>query len=314
MLTVVYIFYNFIKQIVKSSICNIPVITLLAFTILLSGCAPFFRLVNYSPSAKVVDVTFTNDIKPNYKFAYSDTTGNEYLRKLQVNYGLDTLTQNANNQFGKVLLVLNWTHQQWKHSGSNEPKKSDALSILEEAKAGKNFRCVEYGIVSAAALNSIGLPARVIGLKTRDVEKIKYGAGHVAAEVYIPELKKWVLLDGQFNAIPMLNDVPLNSVELKQAVLANKPELKIVSIKGVANDSEKARYLSFVSKYLFYFDVNFDNRIGETDSKLKVNDKTKLMLVPLKAKIPTVFQRKYPINYCEYTNSITDFYKEPVLK
>lgn len=290
------------------------VITFFAFTILLSGCAPFLRLINYSPSAKVVDVTFTYDINPNYRFAYSDTTGNEYLRKLRVNYGLDTLTQSANNQFEKVLLILNWTRQQWNHSASNQPEKFDAISILEEAMAGKNFRCVEYGIVGSAALNSIGLPARVIGLKTRDVEKIKYGAGHVAAEVFLPELKKWVFLDGQFNAIPMLKDVPLNSVELKQALLTNKCELKIVSLNGVANDSEKETYLNFVTKHLFYFDVNFDNRIGETDSRLKINDKNKLMLVPLKAKNPAVFQKKYPINYCEYTNSIADFYKTPVLK
>lgn len=288
------------------------VLTIFASAILFSGCASFFSIINYSPSPKVVDVSFSEDINPIYKFAYSDTSGNEYLRKLRVNYGLDTLTQKANSEFEKVLLILNWTRQQWNHSGSNQPEKSDAISILEEAKTGKSFRCVEYGIVSAAALNSIGLPARVIGLKTRDVEKVKYGAGHVAAEVYLPELKKWVFLDGQFNAIPMLNNTPLSAAEFKQVIQNSKDELKIVSLNRTANSKEKTNYLKFAAKYLFYFDVTFDNRIGVKGSRITVNDKTKLMLVPLNVKNPTIFQRKYPINYCEYSTSVKNFYQEPV--
>ena len=288
------------------------VFTFFAFAILLSGCVSFFSMINYSPSPKIVDVSFSDDINPSYRFAYSDTAGNEYLRKLRVNYGLDTLTQKANSEFEKVLLILHWTRQQWNHSGSNQPQKSDAISILEEAKTGKSFRCVEYGIVSAAALNSIGLPARVIGLKTRDVEKVKYGAGHVAAEVYLSELKKWVFLDGQFNAIPMLNNVPLSAVEFKQAVQNNNADLKIVSLNRTANETEKANYLKFAAKYLFYFDATFDNRIGTTGPRLTINDKTKLTLVPLNVKNPTIFQRKYPIDYSEYTNSVKDFYQVPV--
>ena len=172
-----------------------------------NSCSSFFRFINYSPSTRLVNVEFSSDTNTAYKFYYSDTLNNDYLRRLRNNYGLDTLISNSKNQLESVKIVLAWTRRQWNHSGSNTPQKSDAISILEEAKAGKSFRCVEYGIVSAAALNSIGLPARVIGLKSRDVEKVKYGAGHVAAEVYLPELKKWVFLDGQFNAIAMLNKI-----------------------------------------------------------------------------------------------------------
>lgn len=278
-----------------------------------NSCSSFFRFINYSPSTRLVNVEFSSDTNTAYKFYYSDTLNNDYLRRLRNNYGLDTLISNSKNQLESVKIVLAWTRRQWNHSGSNTPQKSDAISILEEAKAGKSFRCVEYGIVSAAALNSIGLPARVIGLKSRDVEKVKYGAGHVAAEVYLPELKKWVFLDGQFNAIAMLNNVPLNAVELKHAIQMNRSAVKIVSLNRIASEKERDNYLNFVSKYLFYFDINFDNRIGTVDPRLKINGKNKLMLVPLNQKNPTIFQRKYPIDYCEYSNSYQDFYRTPEL-
>lgn len=60
---------------------------------------------------------------------------------------------------------MNWVHHQWRHDGGNEPIKNDAISILEEARTGKNFRCVEYGTVVTACLNAVGLNSRVLGLK-----------------------------------------------------------------------------------------------------------------------------------------------------
>jgi len=100
-------------------------------------------------------------------------------------------------------------HNQWQHNGNNEPHKNDVTSILEEVKEGKNFRCVEYGIVVAACLNSIGLKARQLNLKTKDVETTEYGAGHVVTEVFLNDLKKWMFIDGQFDAMPLLDGIPL---------------------------------------------------------------------------------------------------------
>ncbi|MGE0078341.1 MAG: transglutaminase-like domain-containing protein [Bacteroidales bacterium] len=284
---------------------------LLTLVFIFSGCSSFFRLINYIPSARIVDVNYTNDVNNDYRFFFPDTVNNPYLKKLRLDYGLDTLTKNVNTQLDKVKIILDWTNRQWIHSGGNEPTKSDPISILEEARTGKSFRCVEYGVVSAAALNSIGLPARVIGLKTRDVEKVKYGAGHVAAEVFLADFNKWVFIDGQFNAIPVLNNVPLNAVEFKRAIIDNRNDLQIVSLNGVATEKQKDNYLKFAAKYLFYFDVTFDQRVGEDIKYEKVNGKTKLTLVPVNAKNPSVFQKKYPINYTLYTNSIGDFYQKP---
>ncbi|MDB5249134.1 MAG: transglutaminase protein [Segetibacter sp.] len=260
------------------------------------------KAIPYSP------ISFnTTNKKPSYSFWYEPNINNAYLRKLKNDYGLEKLVEGSTTEKEKALKVLNWVHKQWPHNGNNEPKKSDAISILQEAKEGKNFRCVEYGIVTTACLNALGMPARVLGLKTKDVETTEAGAGHVLLEVYMKDYKKWVLLDGQFDIMPVLNHVPLNAVEFRHAIVNHYDDLELQSLSGTT----KRRYVNWVFPYLYYFDVNFDNRQSEKLVRQQVKGKTSLMLVPQGAKEPTVFQKRFLITYCAYTNSLADFYAAP---
>jgi hypothetical protein len=103
-------------------------------------------------------------------FCYEQNKNNEYLNLLRSEYPVDSLARGERTDAGKALKILHWVHNQWQHNGDNEPRKNDALSILEEVRQGKNFRCVEYAIVAAACLNASGLKARRLGLMTKDVE------------------------------------------------------------------------------------------------------------------------------------------------
>ncbi len=252
----------------------------------------------------------TNILNNDLVFKFPDTLNNSYLRQLKNDYNLLKLTENGTNDIDKVLSVLNWTHNQWKHNGSNEPSKNDALTILKEARDGKKFRCVEYGIVSSSALQSLNFKARVIGLKTSDVETKKYGAGHVLAEVWMPQYNKWVLIDGQFNLMPIFENVPLNAVEFQQAISQNK-NFKLIDINGEVSMKRRKSYLSFIFDYLFYIDTKFDNRNIPSNERILYEGKPSLMLVPLGAKKPSIFQIKYPLDNMVYTNSVNDFYKIP---
>jgi hypothetical protein len=241
------------------------------------------------------------------KFWYEPNAQNAYLQRLLANYPLQSLIVDKKTDTDKALAILHWVHQQWKHNGSNEPRKSDAISILEEAKEGKLFRCVEYGIVATACLDAVGLKSRVLGLKTKDVETRESGAGHVLLEVYLADLGKWAMMDGQWDTMPTRKGVPLNAVEFQQAVTT---DYKNVEIKGFSQVS-KRNYISWIYPYLYYFDVKFDNREGLTAGRRQVQGKYSLMLVPTGAKKPTVFQRTNSIGLVAYTNSLKDFYAPP---
>lgn len=247
--------------------------------------------------------------KPTYEFRYEkQPENNAFLKQLRTDYKLDEVVKGAKNDTEKALKMMNWVHNQWKHNGSNQPSKPDALTILQEAKEGKLFRCVEYGIVTSSALNAVGLKSRVLALKTKDVETTESGAGHVVLETYLNDLGKWVILDGQWDAMPMLKGKPLNAVEFQNAIIKDYDKLEIKSLSGTG----KRSYVNWIAPYLYYFDVKFDNREGELKDKLKVNEKASLMLVPAGAKNPTVFQKQWPISNCIYTNSLTDFYAKPL--
>lgn len=270
--------------------------TAYALTVI-KGIKPNFTTLQF-------DVASKNN---NLKIWYEQNNNNDYLNLLRSKYPIDSIIKDTKTDTEKTLKILHWVHNQWQHNGNNEPLKSDAISILEEVKEGKNFRCVEYGIVASACLNAIGLKTRTLGLKTKDVETRQSGAGHVLSEVFLNDLKKWVLIDGQWDAMPVLNGVPLNAVEFQKAIADDFKELVIRTSSSLS----KNRYIDWIYPYLYYFDVSFDNREGiNTDTK-KINGKSKLMLVPVGAAKPTIFQITYKIDNCLYTNSLNDFYAPP---
>lgn len=285
---------------------------LLCISILLSSCSSFFQLLNISPSSKLKEISFSNEA-PNllYEFYYADTLGNEYLRKLRNSYKLEQFVSGQKNELNKILNVLEWTSEQWEHNGSNSPSKQDALTILKEANEGKNFRCVEYGIVATAALNSLNITARTLGLKTRDVEKVRYGAGHVVSEVYSNEFGKWIFIDPQFNILPMLNGIPLNAIELQREIYRKNIDLKLISKNGEVSEDDAKSYIHWLGRYLYYFDTLFDQTYSNSGKLKSIQGMTKLTLVPSGSKAPTIFQRQSKIDYSYYTSSLNDFYRKP---
>jgi hypothetical protein len=111
--------------------------------------------------------------------------------------------------------------------------------------------------------------------------------------------------------MPILDGIPLNAVEFQNAI-AEKQNFKLIDTNGEVNKKRRKKYLSFITDYLYYLNTNFDNRNLPTNELLTYQGKKSLMLVPIGAKNPTIFQSKYPLNYLIYTNSIKDFYKAPI--
>lgn len=280
--------------------------------VVLSSCSFVFQKIHYIPAQNICHIDFdTVSQNVDIVFYYADTTDNAYLAKLRNDYNFLALTDTCTDERSKILTILNWTHKKWSHSGSNQPSKSDPLTIIQEAEQGANFRCVEYGIVASGALNSIGIVSRVLGLKTSDVEKVKYGAGHVVSEVFSKQFDKWIFIDPQFNVMPFLGSLPLNAVEFQHAIVSRNPDLKLIDVNGIVSDERKESYINWIGKYLFYFDVGLDARVGVDLKRLKVLGSSKIMLVPIDQKDPQVFQRKYPMKSFIYSHSVKDFYQKP---
>ncbi|MEM6720066.1 MAG: transglutaminase domain-containing protein [Bacteroidota bacterium] len=252
------------------------------------------------------------------KYNETDTAGldikyqsenSEYLEELKAAYPLAMPTNASDME--KVLYVLNWTHNRWKHSGNNSPKKNDAISILQEAEEGGRFPCFAYAIVLRDQLNALGFKARTIYLKTADAKTRKGSPGHVATEVFLDDLQKWVFLDGQFNVMPSMNGVPLNAIEFQNAISTNFEKFTLESLAKETKTS-KTNYVNFVYDYLFYLDTTFDNRYSPKQRHL-IDGKASLMLVPSGAEnLDHISFWDMDINYCKYTTSAKAFYAKPI--
>ena len=231
-----------------------------------------------------------------------DSPADSGLALLRQRYGLDELVRGASDDLERLRRIVDWVHRQWEHNGSNVPSRSDPLTILEEARAGKQFRCVEYAIVTAACARALGMPSRVLALKRKDVETAKSGAGHVVAEVWLRDRGKWVFADAQFAAIPALAGVPLNAVEFQEAIARHRGPL---SLGPDWSGKQKRFYLRWVAPYLYYFDFRLDQRFFVERSQKRPG---LLMLVPKGASQPHVFQRRFPIRNCTYISNPRIFY------
>lgn len=278
-----------------------------SFYVKMGKAAPAHTIIAAKPYLwdKVVydQTTKRNDLR-----LYYQDPKTPYFDELRRKYPVDQLIKKDHSDMQKVLTILNWTSHQWKHDGNNAPKGNDAISILNEAKAGGRFPCFAYGIVLRDQLIAQGFAARTIYLKTKDAETRKGSPGHVATEVYLNDLKKWVFVDGQFNVMPTLKGKPLNAVEFQQAMSQNYEQVTFTSRGQVS----KRAYTDFVYDYLYYFDIALDSRQIPAAESYKLEGKRSLMLVPVGApnlsKIPFWDMK---VDYCVYTHSLKDFYAEP---
>ncbi len=278
-----------------------------SFYVKMGDAAPAHTIIVAKPFAWD-KVTYGQTAKRNDLQLHYEKSNTAYFDELRKKYPVAQLIKKDRNDMQKVLTILNWTHNQWKHDGGNAPKANDAISILNEAKAGGRFPCFAYAIVLRDQLIAQGYKARVLYLKTKDAETRKGSPGHVATEVYLNDLKKWAFIDGQFNIMPTLNGKPLNAVEFQQA-LSNNYNLVAFTSRGKVS---KREYTDFVYDYLYYLDTALDSRQIPAAESYKLEGKRSLMLVPVGApnlsKIPFWDMK---VDYCVYTHSLKDFYAEP---
>ena len=235
-----------------------------------------------------------------YPFEFSPPSS-PYLTRFREMFGLKSVIAKETSDLGRARALCEWVHFRLEHDGHKTFKSEDPFAILKAAQAGQEVQCVEYGLVLTAAFNAVGIPARPLYLKSSDVQTRNSAAGHALAEAWLPDLGKWVMVDAQSNIIPMLGDKPLNAVELQQALLAKSDDLTVLS----STNERAGSYFRWVDQYLFYFDTVMDNRYDVKSAR------TGLMLVPVGAHKPVVFQRTESIHNIRYTNSVATFYASP---
>jgi len=225
----------------------------------------------YGPTPLLWDRTQPS---PAFQQQFDSAQAQEFL-EMRREFSIDAILEGAKDDYERLRRLTGWVSSQWKHSPNQMASKSDPLTILREARKGGRFICREYAIVLAGVATAYGMPARVLNLLPRDVET--RSEAHSVAEVWLDQLHKWVLADGQYGAIGELDGVPLSGIELQAALASDRP---VVCSVGDAACSE---WKPFILRNAYYFKTADDQRL------FKRGMKSQLVLVPKGAPNPKKF-------------------------
>ncbi len=213
-----------------------------------------------------------------------------------------------NKYSGPELVVrsLEWVSTQWKHDGMNEPPEGvSSYQILMNVVKGHRYRCVEYGKVLADLLQSLGYISRGIGLKTKDVAYGGFGMGHVASEVWIDRIRKWIFLDPQFGIYVKHEGTFLNFYDMYLLKRDGKfDEIEFIPTNGYLKyhsfsaDKVVEDYKAFIQRYFGYIDTSY-----LTDDKTKIS-----LTLPLEANYQFLTFQGMAVYKGVFTEKVDDFY------
>lgn len=118
-------------------------------------------------------------------------------------------------QFDRMLRVKNWVAAQWAHGVPAPYPPWNAMIVLDWIRAGKTGgACGQYSQVLLQSLAALGFSARYV-----EIGSLDNPYAHFVTEVWSNDFEKWVMLDADYNVHFERDGVPLNALELHDALL-----------------------------------------------------------------------------------------------
>lgn len=137
------------------------------------------------------------------------------MRELRERYQLEKIISEKKNEFDQIISLRNWVQKCWKCHGYDQiPEKNSALKILEAAGKGKIFQCWHYATVFVQSAVSLGFKARRLSIGIHPNVSRVGNNGHIIAEIWSSEYKKWLVMDPDMNAHYEIGGVPATALEI----------------------------------------------------------------------------------------------------
>lgn len=146
-----------------------------------------------------------------------DRYDNPKLIELRKRYGLDAVIAPGRDEFDRQILLLDWTHQQFRRFGQPSTGARGALEVLGAIGGGHRFFCAQYVEVLVSAAASLGWVDRPLALRRHQgVAKVGGSTEHSVTEIWSNQYRKWVMLDPTSNLYLEREGTPLNAFEIRQ--------------------------------------------------------------------------------------------------
>ncbi len=168
-------------------------------------------------------VTLTHlDALPNVESEYTkrfkfESCDNPKLKELRDRYKLGDVIATGKDEFEKQVLLMDWTHRQFRKFGAPSTNATSAIAILNAIDQGHTFFCSHYAHVFVSSAASLGWVDRELALRRHQgVAKVGGSTEHSSTEIWSNQHRKWVMLDPTSNMFLEKDGVPLNAWEIRQ--------------------------------------------------------------------------------------------------
>lgn len=146
-----------------------------------------------------------------------DSFENPKLAELRQRGRLAEVVAPGKDEFERQVLLMDWTHWQFKKFGRPSTNCHGALQILQAIDEGHTFYCAHYADVLVSAAASLGWVDRPLALRRHQGANKNGGSTeHSVTEIWSNQYRKWVMLDPTSNMYLEKDGVPLNAFELRQ--------------------------------------------------------------------------------------------------
>jgi hypothetical protein len=146
-----------------------------------------------------------------------DSFDNPKLVEMRERYKLNEVIAPGKDEFEEQILLMDWTHRQFRKFGRPSAKANGALEILKAIDDGHSFFCAQYAEVLVSAAASLGWLDRPLALRRhKGANKTGGSTEHSVTEIWSNQHRKWVMLDPTANMHVEKDGVPLNAFEIRQ--------------------------------------------------------------------------------------------------
>ena len=197
-----------------------------------------------------------SDYTKRFKF---DSFDNPKLKELREKYHLDDVIAPGRDEFEQQILLMDWTHKQFKKFGRPSTNCHGALQILKAIDEGHTFFCAHYANVLVSAAASLGWVDRALALRRHQgVNKVGGSTEHSVTEIWSNQHRKWVMLDPTSNMYVEKSDVPLNAFELRQEWFYRAGTNLVFVIGKERKKYRKSDLPIFVGRFAGFGDLTVD--------------------------------------------------------
>ena len=169
---------------------------------------------------------------------------------------LEEVIAGGKDEISQLVLLNEWTFQQFGDFDRPSYKTEDALVILEKIKEDHTFYCAQYVSVFVTAAFALGWEARPVSLKWSHYAG--RDSNHNVTEVWVKSLGKWVMFDPTLRHYVSDGNTLLNCYEIGREWFNHQGNNLVLKYGEEGKDVTKADFpivvLHFRDKSKLYLD------------------------------------------------------------